>query len=92
MSRSPPPVPYRIGSAKDLKGCPVCNELCQQPPELAEGLRAVLGNVPAAAILGIIGHALMIEAGPSRDAVAMFIDTEIPPVIDRLRALVDKIV
>ena len=31
--------PYRVGPAADLKGCPVCNELVQQPPEDAERLR-----------------------------------------------------
>ena len=83
--------PYRVGPATDLKGCPVCNELVQQPPEEAETLRAVLSHPPAAGLIKIIGKAMMIEDGPGRDAVEMFLNTEIPEFMDRFGALLVKI-
>ncbi len=82
---------FKLGSAPDLKGCPVCNELVHQAPEDAERLRAVLSHPPAACLIKTIGNAMMIEDGPGRDAVEMFLNQEVPEFMDRFEALVNKI-
>ena len=51
----------------------------------------MLSHPPAACLIKTIGNAMMIEEGPGRDAVEMFLNQEVPEFMTRFKALVAKI-